>query len=116
MSRNRLQLHLSTLLALMLLAAVLVLLNARAWSHDREFQTDGSMVTYIPEGTYRGIELHDAYGWPWIAAGELNTASQEFVVNWRIVVFDATICLALLAVTAVAIELVTWCMKQKPSP
>jgi hypothetical protein len=94
--RPRLQLHLSTLLIVTLLAAGLVWLNVRE----------------------RALTMH-CRGWPWMF--ELSwhlPASPEPEYRWftENLLKDIASCLALLAVAAAAIEWATRRMKRKPQP
>jgi hypothetical protein len=91
MTRPRLQLHLSTLLIVSLLAGVFMWLNIR-------------------ERVY--VEWH-CRGFPRAFIG-WNRYKEES--DWSLLILDGTVCLALLAVAAVAIEWATRRMKRKTTP
>jgi hypothetical protein len=115
MTRPRLQLHLSTLLIVTLLAAGLVWLNLR----ERGIYKS---VIYLSK---QGPEVADQYsrfvhsrGWPtafewwWSAPQE----GERYQVEWMSVLLNVLACVSALAVAAVAIEWGTRRMKRKPTP
>jgi hypothetical protein len=137
MTRPRLQLHLSTLLIVSLLAAGLVWLNVR----ERQIESRDVPSSVKAFSTYRGFPydfscLTEHYSeYDDIPAaeklkerlgehGEISFTKDAAVVKtnfplWqdtRKLLIDVAICLALLAVAAAAIEWTTRRMKRKPTP
>jgi len=111
-TRKLLQLHLSTALVLMVLAAGLLLLNVR------ETETT-SYRKYLAEGLYRGWMRKPHYGqthgrgWPyhfenynyWDDIRILSGRS-----NWEFMVINILVALALLAVAGVGVE---WVVRRR---
>jgi hypothetical protein len=85
------QLHLSTLLALMLLAGVLVWLNARE-------QTIYVGWLSLPDTAYErdDAEVID-HGWPYTFIRKLDSGDVVHNWFWRSLCLDAVFCLLLLA-------------------
>jgi hypothetical protein len=94
MTRPRLQLHLSTVLIVSLLAAGLLWLNVR--TAVRHFELNDALDEYCHDEHYRG--------WPWYYC-EIDVGQASF--NWPILAWNIAICLALLAVAATTIEWAT---------
>jgi hypothetical protein len=88
MTRPRLQLHLSTLLIVTVLAAGLVWLNVREWWMPDDYFLKGWPIAYIKQSAY--YAYHD----------------------WRHLALDVAFSLTLLAVAAAAIEWATRRMKR----
>jgi hypothetical protein len=113
--RLQLQLHLSTLLIVTVLAAGLVWLNVRERLSGIRDLTE-SIVAFYAEGRTEPVEC-PGRGWPmifqywYINGSSLDPARDPVVLAYNIV-----ICLALLAVAAAAIEWATRRMKRKPAP
>jgi hypothetical protein len=112
MTRPRLQLHLSTLLIVALLAAGAVWVNVRE-------QDTGDEGCLIDDSVVSTCDLQPIYcmGWPfsfetWYAVRPSNDHDEW---GWPSLALNVAVCLALLAVATVAIEWATRRMKRKPT-
>jgi hypothetical protein len=110
MIRPRLQLHLSTLLIVSLLAAGLVWLNISGFE-DTAFVGSGNDNPSV------AVKLQ-MRGWPIAYQTSLEVGAGLHIPSWAWpdILWDVVVCLTLLALAAAAIEWATRRMKRKPPP
>jgi hypothetical protein len=120
MMRPRLQLHLSTLLIVSVMASGLVWLNVRV-ATGREIHVRGEQIFELDAPSdWWGITQRRsmvAYGFPCVFMETYSDESNERkIINWRSAMLDVATCLTLLAIATVAIEWLTRRSRRKPTP